>query len=1041
MPRKLSRLLDIDNPEPIQANLFTHPGVTEDLSLWPRIERDEKGFLEVAEEAHREGFMGADLEFSKQGRPTILGVASSKRAASVPWDDGLGRKAFGDSVCKYVGHFILDADRPKIEAQLGIKTNIDQWESTELRHYLLNSDYCSMPGKDEDDEDSTALGLMNIWAMCSLQTSLPNWKFCRGSACYGPCPRHDVFGYNAVDSYGPLVAFYKMRERMEELGIPERLVRDLRDTSLQCSAMTAKGICVDRQYVTYLEKLWEDEKASMFPYELQRKGSREIKQYGYYSDDQWVELPFAPTAPAQILKYFESQGIALKARGGKRAADKVTVRKALEKALKTAGVEYEVSRFGGVELMEGDSLLVKLPDPVQQLYKLDCHKSTGKGLNSWFADNYFQDDKGNRTANELHPRFITTGSALGRLSSSRPNGQNIPKAGKRALVRRCFKPRPGMKLVVSDKSNLEFRVVLYYAGIEVKVPDVFMWLLDRVDGAFDAASKIAGRVPREVAKRVVHACLTPEHEVLTKFGWVRMDAWSDQDIATWDTSGNIVFAKPTAYHRYPFEGSLVSLSGIGISSLCTKNHKFPVLVSGNSEGKYYAKWHRESPTEFHKSGRVPISGVYEGPGISNSDLDIQRTVAIQADATSYGNHRVFHLVKTRKINRLLELFPEAKVTPCKCHPNGFRISMGFSSDLIEGRRFTNKILLMNPRQREVFLTEIPKWDGTCNEARKSQHYFTNDLENAKLVQTLVHLSGKQALIRIDHGSGFNPEAVVYKVSFNARKYSQICKSEIKEHEYKGDVYCFTVSSGYFLVRHNDTISVTGNSDLLEGAKVFYDRDLRSTTVQREIKDGALILYDGKQRPKWEVRGGLVGFTGSNLAESLFKVRTNEARKAALEIQEKFFANFPEIREWHRSLSRFVDRGYVQTKSGRYLELYGSAEDDLKLAAAMFMQGGGADEVQEAMRRFWYRGGEHDVPLLQIHDELVFEVPADWTDDRVLQFMEPFHESSQLFDGRIFPVEISVGSSWFGGIKLGGGKYYMDDPGDRRTIWEKGARVY
>lgn len=63
----------------------------------------------------------------------------------------------------------------------------------------------------------------------------------------------------------------------------------------------------------------------------------------------------------------------------------------------------------------------------------------------------------------VHTSFLQIGAWTGRMSSMRPNMQNIPKrAGKE--VREVYIPREGMGFVVSDYDSIEVRLLAWYLG-------------------------------------------------------------------------------------------------------------------------------------------------------------------------------------------------------------------------------------------------------------------------------------------------------------------------------------------------------------------------------------------------------------------------------------------------------------------------------------------------------------------------------------------------------------------------------------------------
>lgn len=657
---------DDENPVALQSTLFTPTGVCSGRDPFPPILRDAAGVKEIL--ADIPDGVGIDLEFSPTtGRPTILGIANRKTCVGIPWDAELCKLTIETAQRKHVklvGHSVIGADRPVVEGATGVKTALYDWECSMTRFYLANQDFTKTPGKDEDEDDSGAMGFLGLWTMASLYTSLPNWKSCRGNACDGPCPLHQPFDYCAIDSWAGLEGAFNLRQDMAEKHIPERLYEDLLKLSEIADLMQRRGVAVDQQFVAKLEKSFEAKKAELFPFQV--------------VGGKTVYTQFNPKSGKQVLSYFSTRGIPLS------STEKSEVRAALDKELRKLSLDID------------EASSAKLPDTVDNLYRLWQYKDAGKGLASWFAAKYVDKDS------LSHPRWIVCGTSTGRMASSNPNYTNIPARGFGAQVRNAIVPREkGLVLLKADASQMELRKCLHAAGVERKLSkDAFTDLVVAAAGKFDKAAELYHGNARDMAKSTSHA--------------------------------------------------------------------------GN-----------------------------------------------------YG----------------------------------------------------------------------------------------------------------------------------------------------------------------------------------EGLQVLFPKDLDRATIKKEIDVGARLLFRD-----WEYAGGLVSFTGANLAQRIFGDKSYESRKKALEIQEIYFEAFPEIRPWQKKVSHIIqDKKAIQSGTGRHLQLYGSPEDNLKIALAFIGQGEGADFMQEKIRRYYDELGV--LWLLFVHDEAVFEVPAEWSTAKLRDYTAILMEESGNLPGFSCPFKFKLGPSW------------------------------
>jgi DNA polymerase I len=90
----------------------------------------------------------------------------------------------------------------------------------------------------------------------------------------------------------------------------------------------------------------------------------------------------------------------------------------------------------------------------------------------------------NPATGRIHTSFNQIGAATGRLSSTRPNLQNIPvRSARGESIRRGFVPRPGWRFVVADYSQIELRLLAHLSG----------------DPAFVTAFRSGGDIHRQTA--------------------------------------------------------------------------------------------------------------------------------------------------------------------------------------------------------------------------------------------------------------------------------------------------------------------------------------------------------------------------------------------------------------------------------------------------------------------------------------------------------------------------------------------------------------
>ena len=163
-------------------------------------------------------------------------------------------------------------------------------------------------------------------------------------------------------------------------------------------------------------------------------------------------------------------------------------------------------------------------------------------------------------------------------------------------------------------------------------------------------------------------------------------------------------------------------------------------------------------------------------------------------------------------------------------------------------------------------------------------------------------------------------------------------------------------------------------------------------------------------------GVIYGISGFGLARNL-----RIPRKEAQGFIDRYFERFPGIRTYMDRTVQFAkDHDYVETLFGRRIN---TPEINAKGPQAGFakraainapIQGTAADVIRRAMIRM--PAAIADIPakmLLQVHDELIFEVDADAADDLIVaarSVMENASDPAVKMDVKLV-VDAGQGASW------------------------------
>src|SRR6267154_2070957 len=99
-----------------------------------------------------------------------------------------------------------------------------------------------------------------------------------------------------------------------------------------------------------------------------------------------------------------------------------------------------------------------------------------------------------------------------------------------------------------------------------------------------------------------------------------------------------------------------------------------------------------------------------------------------------------------------------------------------------------------------------------------------------------------------------------------------------------------------------------------------------------------------------------------------------------------------LRVWQKKvLDEVQDKGFIRYPTGHFLRLYGTPLDNAKMATAALGQGVSAQHVQGIQLRFYRELGA--IPIMAVHDDLTFEIPKEWANNRAKEFISLMGETT------------------------------------------------
>ncbi len=208
---------------------------------------------------------------------------------------------------------------------------------------------------------------------------------------------------------------------------------------------------------------------------------------------------------------------------------------------------------------------------------------------------------------------------------------------------------------------------------------------------------------------------------------------------------------------------------------------------------------------------------------------------------------------------------------------------------------------------------------------------------------------------------------------------------------------------------------------LSGDRVFCDAFARDEDIHTRTASEVFDIMPGLVTPEMRRQAKTINF-GVIYGQGAFSLarELGVSTRIAKEFIDNYFARHSGAREFLDSCVRNAEHdGYVTTIMGRRLPIPDIRSSNANIRAFAQrnainypIQGSAADIIKQAMVRIWNRlrrEGLKSRLIMQVHDELVFEVPEE---ERLEMEMLVSHEMEQAVPLKVpLKVEVNFGRNW------------------------------
>ncbi len=224
--------------------------------------------------------------------------------------------------------------------------------------------------------------------------------------------------------------------------------------------------------------------------------------------------------------------------------------------------------------------------------------------------------------------------------------------------------------------------------------------------------------------------------------------------------------------------------------------------------------------------------------------------------------------------------------------------------------------------------------------------------------------------------------------------------------------CFVAPEGYKIVSFDYSqielrilAHLSGDENLRE---IFYRNGDIHTETARALFGKEDISEDERRVAKTVNFGIIYGISPYGLSKSI-----GVDQETAKEIIRKYYERFPKVKIWHEEVIEFASKnGFVQTLLGRRRYIFADPkvnDEYRRIAINTPVQGSAADLIKKAMIEIYQIiKDKRSKMVLQVHDELVFEIHEDEMD--IIPKIKEIMEGAIKLEVPVV-VEFGIGENW------------------------------